>query len=118
MPLEQALYGHPDAGTLWEVKSHDHLEKQGFKKLESSSSLFWHEDLKLLLMVYVDDFRMAGPSRRMQQLPRPFLHQARICHLLSRGAASFRLPMPLRSQTLRWLPPPPSRRRARRASAS
>ena len=61
VPLVYALYGHPDAGTCWEHKSHKHLEKVGFKPIESANSLFWHDELKLLLMVYVDDFRMSGP---------------------------------------------------------
>ena len=30
------------------------------------SSMFWHEELKLLLMVYVDDFKMAGNPKDLK----------------------------------------------------
>ena len=47
--------------------THKHLEKVGLKPIESANSLFWHDGLKLLLMVYVDDFRMAGPEGSMKE---------------------------------------------------
>ena len=48
-------------------KSHKHLEKVGFTPIESANSLFWHDELKLLLIVYVDDFRMSGPKESMDK---------------------------------------------------
>ncbi len=62
VPLVYALYGHPTARTWWEHKTHPRLEKVWFSKVEIWNSLFWHPTLKLLLMVYVDDLRMSGPS--------------------------------------------------------
>ena len=29
--------------------------------------MFWHEELKLLLMVYVDDFKMSGPKENLEK---------------------------------------------------
>ena len=58
--LVKALYGHPDAGTLWEQHCHTAVQKVGFKPL--GPSLYFHPDLKLLLVIYVDDLKMAGPT--------------------------------------------------------
>eukprot|EP00439_Symbiodinium_sp_Y106_P057977 s4236_g8.t1 len=57
----KALYGHPDAGTMWEQHCHTTVQKVGFKPLgEEWPSLYFHPDLKLLLVIYVDDLKMAG----------------------------------------------------------
>ena len=34
VPLERALYGHPDAGGYWEKKCYGHLEECGFESFE------------------------------------------------------------------------------------
>eukprot|EP00974_Lingulodinium_polyedra_P041546 3990403-Lingulodinium_polyedra.AAC.1 len=34
----------------------------GFMPIEAWPSCFWHEELRLMLSVYVDDFKMAGPT--------------------------------------------------------
>ena len=67
--LNRALYGHPDSGGFWEK----HCEKQltqhcGFVTIDENwRSCFWHPDLKLYLVVYVDDFTMSGPVENMQK---------------------------------------------------
>lgn len=62
VPLRLALYGHPDAGGYWEKRCHHHLTKRGFKLIEDWRSCYFHLALKLYLVVYVDDFKMAGPE--------------------------------------------------------
>ena len=59
-----ALYGHPDSGGLWEKHLEDALSKQGFVRVlpEIWTSIFHHPELDLLLVVYVDDFKLAGPA--------------------------------------------------------
>ena len=59
-----ALYGHPDSGGLWQRHCEKALYAVGFHPLypECWPSMFWHRKLKLLLGVYVDDFKMSGPS--------------------------------------------------------
>ena len=75
--LVKALYGHPDAGTMWEQHCHTAVQKVGFKRLgEEWTSLYFHPDLKLLLVVYVDDLKMAGP---IANLPKGW---AMLCHVL------------------------------------
>ena len=59
--LAKNLYGHPLAGNYWA----EHCEKQvklaGFERtFETWPAVYKHKDLDLHLLVYVDDFRMAG----------------------------------------------------------
>ena len=61
-PLILALYGHPDAGGYWERHCEEHLFRVGFKGASTWRSTFWHKELRLLLTVYVDDFKMSGPA--------------------------------------------------------
>ena len=64
--LVKASYGHPDAGTMWEQRCHTAVQKVGFKPLgEEWPSLHFHPDLKLLLVIYVDDLKMAGPTANL-----------------------------------------------------
>jgi hypothetical protein len=64
-PLLLALYGHPDSGGHWEKRCSKWVQKQGFKPVGHCyewRSVFWHDRLKLMLVIYVDDFKMAGPK--------------------------------------------------------
>ena len=61
VPLRKALYGHPNAGTFWE----QHCD-------EEWPSVYIHEKLQLVLVVYVDDFKMAGPCPRMEHVAYTF----------------------------------------------
>ena len=61
-PLLLALYGHPDAGGYWEQHCENHLLSVGFScPFPDWPSCYWHEVLSLFLVVYVDDFKLAGP---------------------------------------------------------
>ena len=65
VPLDYALYGHPDAGTYWENKSHNKVLSAGFNRVPGDwDSLFFHPVHKLMLTIYVDDFRMAGTKEK------------------------------------------------------
>jgi len=64
-PLMLALYGHPDSGGHWERRCFEHLESEGFVPIPNWPSCFWHPELKLLLVVYVDDFKLSGPAKVM-----------------------------------------------------
>ena len=61
-PLRLALYGHPDAGGYWEKHCEKHIISIGFQTIKDWRSVYWHPDLKTLLIVYVDDFKMSGPK--------------------------------------------------------
>ena len=66
--LVKALYGHPDAGTMWEQHCRTAVQKVGFKHKplgDEWPSLYFHPDLKLLLIIYVDGLKMAGPTANL-----------------------------------------------------
>ena len=64
-PLLLALYGHPEAGGWWEDHSKEQLESVGFREIPDWKSCFWHDKLKLFLVVYVDDFKLSGPKNAL-----------------------------------------------------
>ena len=68
-PLRLALYGHPDAGGIWEKHCETQLKSVGWIPIlpEIWQSVFYHPELELLLVVYVDDFKMAGPTKNMAE---------------------------------------------------
>ena len=66
--LRLALYGHPDSGTCWERHCDAHLRKVGFEPTsEVWNSCYYHAKLKLFLVVYVDDFKLAGPQKNIKE---------------------------------------------------
>ena len=68
-PLIYALYGHPDSGGYWEQHCDEHVKSVGFRPLHSEgwSSCYWHARLRCFLVVYVDDFKMAGPTEALPE---------------------------------------------------
>ena len=68
MPLILALHGHPDAGGFWELHCEKALMSVGFERAAPEwKSVFRHPALDLLLVIYVDDFKLAGPKINLAQ---------------------------------------------------
>ena len=67
VPMLLALYGHPDSGGIWEQHLNSRVVKQGWKQIlpDIWHSIFHHQELNCLLVVYVDDFKMAGPAANL-----------------------------------------------------
>ena len=66
--LLRALYGHPDAGTMWEKHCDTAVKKLGFVPIGPNwPSMYYYGKLNLLLVVYVDDLKLAGPSGSLSQ---------------------------------------------------
>ena len=65
--LRKAIYGHPNSGSYWEEHCNKFLLEAGFKPIEAWPSCFWHEKLKLMLSVYVDDFKLSGPKESLKR---------------------------------------------------
>ena len=64
--LVKELYGHPDAGTMWEQHCHEKLVAIGWRPVGGEwPSLYFHDQYKLLLAVYVDDLKMSGPKENL-----------------------------------------------------
>ncbi len=56
-----SLYGHADAGGFWEEHCEEQLLSDGFERLaEEWQGVFWHEETCSLLIVCVDDFKLAA----------------------------------------------------------
>ena len=66
-PLILALYGHIDSGGLWENHFETGLRKNKWRPLLKGiwQSVFFQDELKLLLVVYVDDLKLAGPTANL-----------------------------------------------------
>ncbi|CAE8593142.1 unnamed protein product, partial [Polarella glacialis] len=66
--LVMSLYGHPDAGGFWQAHCKNALESVGFIEVsESWQSLFYHPELKVMMAVYVDDFKASGPVEALKK---------------------------------------------------
>jgi len=61
-PLRLALYGHPESGGYWEQYATEQVKAAGFRAVPNWGSCFFHPELRLFLIVYVDDFKLAGPT--------------------------------------------------------
>ena len=58
----------PGRGGYWEQHCEAHLRSVGFEMIsEEWRSCFWHERLKLVLVVNVDDFELSGPKSNMAE---------------------------------------------------
>ena len=66
--MRLALYGHPDAGGYWERHCENHFRRVGFVPIPEWQSSFWHPSLQCLLIVYVDDFKLAGPVGNLPRI--------------------------------------------------
>ena len=58
--LLRSQYSHPSAGLSWERKYRQVLKAAGFKDMIGWECMFYHETFRVILSVYVDDFKMAG----------------------------------------------------------
>ena len=65
--LRLALYGHPLSGAYWERHCTAKLKEAGFEPIPTWESCFLHRELRLVLSVYVDDFKLAGPTQNMKE---------------------------------------------------
>ena len=65
--LKKALYGHPDSGTFWEQKCDERCKAVGFRPIPDWPSCYWHDGYGILLVIYVDDFKMGGPPDKLKK---------------------------------------------------
>ena len=64
--LVKALYGHPDSGTMWEQHCDRKVRELDFVPVgEEWPSMYCHKKLQLLLVIYVDDLKLAGPEENL-----------------------------------------------------
>ena len=67
VPMVLALYGHPDSGGIWEKHLNGEIAKKGWRQIlpDTWNSIFYHDEYKCMLVVYVDDFKLAGPKDKL-----------------------------------------------------
>ena len=66
--LRKALYGHPDSGTFWENYCDDVCKCAGFVPIPDWPSCYYHPDLEVLMVIYVDDIKIAGPKEVLPEV--------------------------------------------------
>eukprot|EP00969_Alexandrium_andersonii_P196742 8691842-Alexandrium_andersonii.AAC.1 len=60
--LKKALYGHPGTGAYWEQQRGQHAKSVGSELVgEEGPSCDSRQQLRLLLIICVDDFKLVGP---------------------------------------------------------
>ena len=62
VPLCKALYGHPEAGALWDKHLGSILTDLGWRPVSAHPGLWRHPATDAFMAVYVDDILMAAPS--------------------------------------------------------
>ena len=67
-PLVLNLYGHPLAGNVWGEDCEKRVLSCGWEKIPNWPCVYWHPHKKALLVVYVDDFKLAAPKRHIAGL--------------------------------------------------
>ena len=64
----RALYGHPESGAIWDKKMHKVMKECGLLPVgEGSPGVFYNPSLGAEMMVYVDDFKMAGAPANLKK---------------------------------------------------
>ena len=68
VPMLLALYGHPDSGGIWEAYFEKQIGKKGWQSVlkEIWRSVFYHPEFDALLVVYVDDLKLAAPTKKIK----------------------------------------------------
>jgi hypothetical protein len=66
--MTAALYGHPDSVSFWQDHCNERVGQVDFHGFGSEwPSVFYHKELRLLLTVYLDDFKLAGPEENLEK---------------------------------------------------
>ena len=67
-PLQRALYGHPEAGALWEKHLGAVLTSLGWVKVPSHPGTWTHSETSAVLAVYVDDLLLVASEEHQAKL--------------------------------------------------
>jgi hypothetical protein len=66
--LEKALYGHKHSGVYWQKFCKAQVENAGFVLVsENWPCVYFNYKTNMLLIVYVDDMKLAGPTEHMAE---------------------------------------------------
>ena len=59
----RALYGHPEAGALWEARLGDIMKNLGWSSIPGNGSVYVHAKSKAAMVIYVDDILLIVSPR-------------------------------------------------------
>ena len=59
---------HPEAGPIWEEYFEEIIFYLGFQSIPDHRSCYWHPHHRVLMVVYVDDIKIAGPPNGREQV--------------------------------------------------
>jgi hypothetical protein len=62
--MQKSLYGTPDAPKIWYSTIAEYLRELGFEKSKREQCLFQNATTKVMIMIYVDDLAVAGPTKQ------------------------------------------------------
>ena len=62
----RALYGHPQSGGWWELHADRKAQDKGYVPIPNWRGCYWHPTKSIFLIIYVDDFKMAGPDKELE----------------------------------------------------
>jgi hypothetical protein len=65
--MRKAIFGHPDSGERWKTHCDTVLTRAGWTRCPEWPIVYWNSELRLLLQVDADDFKMAGPTGNMEK---------------------------------------------------
>ena len=58
----------PTRGGYWEQHCHERVTEAGFEKMgDEWPGCYWHNELELYLVVYVDDMKLSGPKKNVKE---------------------------------------------------
>ncbi len=66
--LRKSLYGLKQAAHEWNKNVDTKLRAQGFKPTQADPCIYIHEDQTTMIAVYVDDFIIAAPKEKLQNV--------------------------------------------------
>ena len=69
VPLVVALRGQPDSGGIWENNLNSRIGKEGWEQIlrDVWQTILYHAEYNCMLVVYVDDFKLTGPTENMDK---------------------------------------------------
>lgn len=64
--LGLALYGHPLPGAFWDIHCTERLRTTGLESVQKWGSTSTHRELRMILNIYVDDFKLVALKRAIR----------------------------------------------------
>ena len=68
VPQVLNIYGHPEAGLIWEEYFETIIFSLGFASIPNHRSCYLHASYRVLMAGHVDDIKIAGPAKSCEQV--------------------------------------------------